>query len=220
MTQIDLQLPSNGTVVDATLHANNYAEIQAVINGNLDSDNISASADINDSQLASANNSVYRTVLRVEGALVGGLSANDYQLTADGAAVSNSNETAGYMPAGIMYIDPAAFLVSGLSTKYRVLVQLLVNNISQAGRTYKAGLYPISSIAGGNNSLDLTMGTVTTGSEATVAAPAVNSLNQASSSDFTAPAAGHFILGVNVSGGAVPANSRLAFAITLQFHNV
>jgi hypothetical protein len=59
MGTITLEVPSSGTVVSAGLHAANYADIQAVINGGLENSNINASAAIDLTKLAAEAWSTY-----------------------------------------------------------------------------------------------------------------------------------------------------------------
>jgi hypothetical protein len=52
MPAITLSDPVNGTVIDATLHANNNSVLEAVINGNLDNGNLASAAAIAASKIA------------------------------------------------------------------------------------------------------------------------------------------------------------------------
>lgn len=115
---------------------------------------------------------------------------------------------------GIFYFDPADWTAGSRSTKLRVRAQAYTNG-TQTGVTSTVGLYPVSSISGGA----VTTGTVTSGSTVAFANPAINTLGQSNSGDFTAPVAGHYVLGFN-SSGAYAASSAINFAVQLQVRQV
>jgi hypothetical protein len=97
-----------------------------------------------------------------------------------------------------IYLDPLV-LPAG-TRKYRLLVDLVTNNTAPA-ITFTVGLYPLTTPAGAaNNGVNFTLGTVVSGSSLTFTTPAANSIISADTSDFDAPAAGLYALGIVSSG--------------------
>lgn len=127
------------------------------------------------------------------------------------AATTNS-------PLAVVYLDPADYALSGLTTKYRVHAICLTDAVAPAV-TFTIGLYPISAVAGGADAITMTAGAVQAGSTVAFASPAANLRSQGNSGDFTAPAAGYYALGVVISG-ATAANSREVIAARVEARNV
>lgn len=126
--------------------------------------------------------------------------------------------SAGRAGHGCFYIDPADYAVTGKTTKYRVRAVALVNNAG-ANTSFHIGLYPVSAPAGASSTLSVTLGTVTAGSVVDFTTPLQNTITDANSGDFTAPAAGLYALAVVVDG-AMAAASSVELRAFLQVRNV
>jgi hypothetical protein len=138
-------------------------------------------------------------------------------VTAAGTYVIGTKENAAEIvaPAGvghsaIFYLDPASYTAGSRTTKYRVEVTYVSRGVT-TGRTTTFGLYPVTSVATGV----ITPGVVTSGSTVAFANPAINTLSQSNSGDFTAPAAGYYFFGAAVAGGAFTASSDPGVSIRL-----
>lgn len=116
--------------------------------------------------------------------------------------------------AAAFYLDPADYTVGTRTTKYRLRVAYSTNG-TQSGQTTTFGLYPVSSISGGI----VTLGAVTAGSTVAFANPAINTLGQGNSGDFTAPTAGYYALGF-AAGAAWTAAAEAAVSVRLQMRQV
>lgn len=120
---------------------------------------------------------------------------------------------------GVVYLDPADYAVSGLTTKYRVRASLLTNANAAVAVTLTVGLYAITAVAGGADAITMTPDTVVSGSTVAFATQAQSTRGQNNSGDFTAPAAGWYALAA-VNSGTVGANAQATLAAALQVRNV
>jgi hypothetical protein len=111
----------------------------------------------------------------------------------------------------LFHIDPADY-PSGATLRVRILV---VTNATAPTSTFTGGLYPTSTYVGGAAALTYTLGTVTSGSTAAVAAPSLGTANTAVSTDFTFPTAGAYALGLVITTNMV-ANSSALVRVTLE----
>lgn len=178
-----------------------------------------AAGSVTDTQLASPNNSFYRTLSEVVGS-VGAAGA-----VANGTYLFKS-ETAGATPVGtsnnviplVLGFDPADYVVAGKTLQLSLYSSLFVN-ATAAGATFKVGLYPITTSAGAANQINLDVGAVVAGSEVTFTTPGANTRSQGSSGDFAAPAQGPYAICVNVSGGPTNANHYSLFSTRLRMRS-
>ena len=178
---------------------------------------ITDTTDIPDANLASPNNPAYKMAIPWRMALHADTQVAATYALPEGFYVSAAS-AATNSQMGVVYLDPADFAVTGLTTKYRLRATALVNTIAPA-ITFTFGLYPVTATAGGADAGNATLGTVATGSTVAFASPGVQSLNQGNSGDFTAPAAGFYTLGY-VSSRTITANSNVTVAAVLQVRNV
>lgn len=171
-------------------------------------------ATIVDADLASPNNSAYKTLVDWRyGVLADTVTAGTYVMF-DGMVLPTANSS----PFAAVYLDPADHAVTGLTTRYRVRGVWITNTQAAPAITCTFGLYPVATAAGAADVVSMTLGTVVTGSTAAIASPAVSTRNQAVSGDFTAPAAGYYALSVVTSGTPV-ADSRGILLAYLQGRN-
>lgn len=220
---------------DPNLFSEVKANDQAIIdqvNGNLDNDNIKASAGIVDSKLASPNNSVYRTLLAVA-VPVGdnaGVGAGTYQFNAKWNSTTphvgplQSAEGQSFASAVIsplftpyIYFDDADYTVASKTQKLRVRAQIACNATAPA-ITFTVGLYPVT-VAGGADTLTFTLGTVVAGSTVAFASPSASTIAQSNSGDLTIPSDGAYAFGF-VTSGVPAANSASLISAQLQTRNV
>lgn len=221
--------------------------IVSVVNGNIDNTNLAAGAalanlgagTVTDAKLASPNNSVYKTVL-ASGSFIsdgviaatyvlvgpqqafnaGTLSSNNAPLTSGGTIWKGGVSGLNTPGAGIVYFASADFTVGSLTQKLRVRAQVNCNATSWSSVTGTFGLYPVTFGAGAANRVDLTIGTVVSGSTVAIANPtnAANP-NQGNSGDFTIPSDGMYALGLATSA-TLTTNAAALLTAQLQTRNV
>lgn len=239
-----LNAPTTGDPrVPAPLVANDNA-IRTVVNGQLDTNNISpaagilgsqlspsaaiagtqlsASAAIADTQLASPNNSVYRPLLRSQGVAGDGATAATYFFVTTANAIATSPVTlVSFSTASAhfasIYLASTDYTVAGKTTKLRVRGVVSENTVT-AAITFTFGLYPVT-FAGVADTLTATLGTVVASSTAAISSPATSASTTATSSDISLPSDGHYALGVVLSG-TVTAQSAVMLSATLDMRHV
>lgn len=178
---------------------------------------------VSDSDLASPNNSVYRSIFGAttfagdDQAAATYLFAPDWSGILNGVDISSSGALVGF---GIetIYLDSADYLVAGKATKLRVRFSVDTNATAPT-RTWTCGLYPVT-FAGAADQLTFTLGTVVPNSTAAINAPPASSSTVAVSSDFDVPAAGVYAFGVVQSGGAIANNAAMKLTARLQMRHV
>lgn len=216
MPSITLSLPVNGTTVDAVLHANNYTAIAALLNGGIDSSNLSSGAAITDTQLQSANNSVYETIY-VTGSSLGAQGNGTYYFTHGSFGQSGVNQS--LISPAFFYLTSSDYTVGSKTQKLQLRAQHFTNATAPAN-TVTFGLYPITSVAGTANNVNITLGTVVSGSTVAFANPAASTRSQGISGDFSFPSDGFYALGFAITGGSAAANAQMALNAQLQIHSV
>lgn len=120
---------------------------------------------------------------------------------------------------GLFYFDPANHAAGGHTTKLRISGMVATNNVAPTS-DFRFGLYPITAVAGGSAAVTVTLGSVVSGSEATITAPAANSLNHVYATDVTAPAAGYYVLVCTVLTNNMAANSAAIVRAVLDYRQV
>lgn len=214
----DVSLPfganNSGTNDWSDVHSNDQAIVD-VLNGNVDDDN-----------LASPNNSVYRTLLSAKGIVGVDQAASTYMLGSSygsvSAAMNNSGSalTLGNIPVHppeIFYFDDADYTVAGKTPKLRLRCQVAANGTAP-GITFTFGLRPIT-VAGSADALTYTAGTVVSGSTVAIASPSASTVTSGVNSDFTVPSDGAYALCV-VTSGTIANNAAVGCHAQLQVRHV
>lgn len=166
---------------------------------------------VEDTDLASPNNAIYRLLLSTAAAFGAGTGAATYIQTL-GNLTNGVNGTA---VTAAPYLDPADYAVNGKTTRYRLRAQVLTNATAPAVN-FTFGLYPVSTVKGAAGGITFNVGTVISGSTVAINTPAKESLNQGNSGDFTAPAANFYVIGCVVSG-TTAASSWVNISCQLQY---
>lgn len=217
------------------------AELKTLLTANLATDNLHPNAGITggqlaaaagivggqlldgtvaDTDLASPNNAVYKTLLVARGGLGSDTTAGTYHLTAGGndkhAVAVPVASLAASIPQ-VIYFDDADYTVSSKTQKLRVRAQILTN-ATQPTITFTFGLYPVT-VAGGADQITFTLGTVVPGSTVAFASPAASTASQNNSGDFTIPADGVYALGL-VTSGTLTNNAVVIPSAQLQSRHV
>lgn len=165
---------------------------------------------------AEAAFSSYKSVLERGATIAGSTALATYLVPVDAAVIAVSDVNAGRM---VGYLDPADYAAAPRTVKYRLSANLLVNATAPVS-TFAFGLYPVTAVAGASGTVSVTLGTVIAGSVATFTSPSGSTLTAANSGDFTAPAAGHYAIGLVVSAGIPAAASRCTSRVILQARQV
>lgn len=174
-------------------------------------------ASVEDSDLASPNNSTYKTILESNRPTGPDLAAGTYFLAYNTGVTSQSGASQPTQTLPFFYFEAADFAVPGKTTKLRLRAQVGVN-ATKAAITFTVGLYPVS-FAGGVDELKVTAGTVVSGSTVALIEPAASSLTKGTSGDFTIPADGGYAVAF-VSSALLTNNSAALLAAQLQVRNV
>ena len=159
-----------------------------------------------DSQLASPNNAVYRTIFSSQGFMVGTLVAGTYLLGVQGstatsrmigtAGVLNAGGSDSFYPPSVFYLDDADYTVARKTTYLRTRVTTACNATDPGVITYTLGLYPMT-VAGTATNIAFTAGTVVSGSNgAAVVDPTLSTVESDAGVDFAVPADGAYMLAV------------------------
>lgn len=117
------------------------------------------------------------------------------------------------------YFDPGWYGASGRTTNLQLRVSAYTNAVAPTS-TYAFGLYPVTAYGGATSVEPFvnTIGTLVTGSTATITAPLVSTVTTATS-EFAAPAIGHYVLAV-VQTGAAAAGSIVTFTANVGVKQV
>ncbi len=172
-----------------------------------------------DSDLASPNNAAYRTLFQAAQLLQTDLAAGTYWLQNYPGNIAPSGSEGGIGPSspGFFHFDDADYAVAGKTQKLRLRAQILTN-ATKPTLKFTVGLYPIT-VAGGADTLKVTLGTVVPGSTVEFNEPAASTPSAGSSGDFTIPADGAYVLGV-VTSATLTNNAVALMSGLLQTRSV
>ena len=184
----------------------NLNAITAQTNGNLDFSN-----------LASTVQSDYN-VISWSGVQITTLASGNYGFGPDTAG-TGATAVPFNVAASVLVLDPADFALGGRTAKYRVKVSLYTNAVAP-GITITAGL-ATATIAFGASGAQPTVTALAPigGTAATFVTPGASAKTDATSGDFTAPAAGAVVPYVGISAN-MAAGSQAAAIWMLQRHTV
>lgn len=168
--------------------------------------------------MSTAPNASYRSLLDVTGSHTAARVAGTYGF-AQGQPLAITG-TGTLYALNVIYIASADYpTVNGLAPKLRLRAQIYVNDVAPTGN-FTIGLHPVTTPAtsGGAGLRIYTIGTAVTGSTATVATPAADSMNILAGADFALPTDGHYVIGV-VTTATVATSSHLHLSAILQMRN-
>lgn len=222
-----VQVPAGGLAPASVSTAN-------LINGSVTSDKI-LDGTITEDDLASPTSGSYRTIFEGKGFLPSDAAAGTYLLgsanipgTSSGMVTSGTamapESSKGSIPPDLFYFDDADYTVSGLSTKFRINVQVAINATTPTNPTsFTFKLAPIT-VAGAADSLVYTAGvsvstdavhTVTTSQTSAILTRA--SATHSGGTDFSLSTDG--VYGLAVVTSATLANScSISCHAQLQVH--
>lgn len=179
------------------------------LNEKLNSSNL-----LEDTGLASPNNGAYRILAASYGVHRNAVAAGTYLLGA-GSTILSGSSTTGSIPA--FYFAKADYEVAGKTQKLRLRVQVAANATKPLIK-FTIGLYPIT-VAGAENELAVTLGTVVSGSTVEFNEPAASTVTSKETSDFTIPADGAYTLG-SVTSATLTAKAMVGVNAQLQTRSV
>lgn len=213
---LDLSGINNGQTADAIPVRTAFQQLQSAVN-NLDTANLAAAAGIVDSQLASPNNLVWRTLRTQPFAVPGGSVAGDKLFAADGTMIAHAAATdKAFMPIHIANVGE--YTPTGKTTTARVVAQLATNTVAP-GVNFTFALYPLFSVGGGVNNVIVPALTTAVSGSGTSIGPAAGADERTVGAAFNLPSGDSYLLGL-LLGGVPAANSFVVGAIDLQIHHV
>ncbi len=165
-------------------------------------------------------NASYRTILDCTGSHTAAKTAGTYALGhGDPIAVSG---TGTLYPLNTIYIAAADYpTLNSVTSKLRIRAQIYTNDVAPFTGTLTVGLFPITrpSTSGGAGLCIYTMGTVVSGSNGAVFTnPTADGLLQTTSSDFSLPSDGHYVIGI-VTSATVATSAHIHLSAQLQLRN-
>lgn len=184
-----------------------YSPTGIPADGSVTNAKVSASAAIAGSKLATDVVNDYHSILSAGAGIGGGNATGTYVLCSTpspGNTLWSAADLRVLSP--VFYIDPADYGISGYTTYANLDASIYCNNVAPGTQTFTVGLYPISSVQGGNAVITATIGTVTSGSTCAFVNPTASTKNHVNSTDFAFPAAGHYGLGF-VNSATTAANT-------------
>lgn len=111
------------------------------------------------------------------------------------------------------YINPAVYAIPGRKMKMRLVASFMQNTVANAGTSVAtAGLYPLTA-GGTTTTFTPTTGTVVSGSTAAVTGGAASAEQQVVSSEFDAPAADTYGLGVAITTATTAGATRISLRL-------
>lgn len=202
------------TVLDNLLDSGDQVPTAGIADSAVTSIKI-ANGTVADGDLASPNNSVFKLLLQE---VCGSTNATGTYHFTQGSTLSTGASTGAAGTGSPRLFDYASgdYAVAGLTTRFRVKLEIHVGATSPSTVTFTAGLYPVTIVAG-----VWTLGTVVAGSTALSSGLATNTISRFNSGDFAASALlsdpGTYVLGVVVGSITVPAG--ITIAAQLQTRN-
>lgn len=188
-----------GTEIVAADHQDNYVAIRDLLNGGLDTANLTA-----------AMVGQWRTVHEANGTLGNGVAAGNYYFADPGVQLhASGTSTQSSQP---FRFDPADYALAGRTTQIRIVAAAIRN--ATAFGTLTMNLYPISALAGGPVSITLTLGTAVAGLGAALN-DSVSFKPSIAGAAITAPAADTYMPGISVPA-AMSGNTWAAITWALQ----
>ncbi len=159
----------------------------------------------------------YKNVVRARGWIgASAPAAATYILPVSSTAVAAAAGTSSLVKDTVFYINPTDYAVSGKNTVLRMRGSV-ANNATAPGTNFTFGLYPVS-VVGGLTTVETsvtTLGSVISGSTVVFTAPSASVITAIAGTDFAAPAAGFYVIGV-LNSGASDGGSRPSFSCELQ----
>jgi hypothetical protein len=185
------------------------SQLVSTIN-NLDTANLSATAAILDTQMATpAASATWKTIAESAVNIGAGTTSGTYFLREDTLGITASGATA--VTSGI-YLDATDYSLTGRTPKLRLRVAGFVGG--PPGINFTFGLYTVTPSNSGGT-LVLTSAGVVSGSTAVIGVPPGNTKQSATSSTISFPSADTYALGVALSG-TTAGSSNLVARVLLQ----
>lgn len=180
-----------------------------------------ATGTIEETDLMSPNNAVYREIGFGQVNLVADVGAGTFFLVNEPTANASTpvavySGGASAHPPHLIWLDAADYAVSGKTTRLRVRGVVSTNGTAPTA-TFTFGLRPVT-FSGAADTLTATAGTVVSESTAAVSSLGTNASKAAVSADFTMPATGAYALTV-VTSATLTNNAAVLCNAWLQFRN-
>lgn len=173
---------------------------------------------VSDEKLGSPNNTVYRLIFAASSLLKEEAVGEKLRMLTgvSGLNAQISGESAPNLFSAF-HFAAGDYAVAGKTLKLRLRAQVAANATKPALK-FTFGLYPIT-VAGGANTINVTLGTVVPGSTVEFNEPAASAVTLGSSGDFAVPADGAYVFGV-VNSAKLTASAFVGLNAQLQTRNV
>jgi hypothetical protein len=183
-----------------------------------------ADGTITDDNLASPNNTAYKTILTSGGRLGLDRGAGTFLLGSGSAAAAGQMNSSGTAVAhgasvdapDIIHFDAAAYAVDGKATVMRVVAQVAENPTSDTNDK-TVGLYSVT-VGGGVDTISYTAAALVANSAVAING-AANAITPGITADFAIPADGAYMLAV-VTNNPITNNSAISVHAMLQIRNI
>lgn len=212
---------SNATVADATQVNSDLDTLYTLVNGNIESANITDGTIVDADMAASIPAySTYKTLVERSGRSSTAAAAATYVIPDDAGGTMRAAGDVACFTTALFYLDPADYTAGTRATKYRLRATITVNAAAPT-TNWTVGLYPVGGWGGasGAGPIITSLGVVASGSTVLFTAPSASSPATGSSGDFTPPSASWFVLAV-VNSGAAAAGSVVSVNAQLQMRQV
>lgn len=193
----------------------NLAAISSVINGGITNGNLSGSAAITDANLASPNNSVWRTVATAASLTYNGLGTSYYFISSGATATPTTsgadNSVGSFVYPAVVDLRSADFSVAGLTTYVRIK-SVFHSNATALGYNLETGIASFT-VGGGTGAIKWTIGS--SAASATFTTPSASTATVANGTAVALPSDGVYAFYMKPSGSA-PSNHLAGVQVSLQ----
>lgn len=193
-----------GTVENINHVQENFTAIATKFNSTL----------LQDDNLKSPTNAVWRPVHQAQGWIAGSTPVGTYVMTTMGGQMVLESDADG---AAVWHPISADVAVPGKTTQIRLAGGLVVNGTSVSSVTFVIHLYAVSSVTGGAFVLAYTHGSSV---ENMAASPGASSITRMNTGEVTLPAAGSYYLAVTTLSATTPLNSLVQVTAAVEMRHV
>lgn len=224
MATINLQLPTIGQLnsTESPKIVSDFTVLQTVINGQLDTNNLSPTAAITTGQLASPTTARRSLLLQATCHSAASSTAGNYLISVANTWVTSgvgANDVPVWMGDAGYNSQPADFQVPGKSAFCKIRGIVLGNGVSPA-ISVTLGLFELTGTAGTGGSFSYSFGSAIAGTTTqTAALTGASSIAQLESAQFAMPTdTGTYALGITLSS-TLALNSALIISAQLYGYN-
>lgn len=194
MTTLTYTVPTAGSTLNSVADPEIATALNAILSWstNIDGTNVVASL------------TGRRLIMQASVLFGAGVTASGYFPTANGGTVIQAGSTS-QTPVWA-YLDPANYAVTGKTNTQLIVRMSVAANANAPSQNFLSQLVPVTFSGSTGGSITVTGGTAISGSATSVLNPSASTAGVVETSPFAFPAAGAYVLGINV-GGTTAVNS-------------